>query len=101
MNQSILILIPARKGSKGLPNKNKILLNNKPLINYTFDSALEFKNINEFDDILISLSTDDEDIINNCNKTYNHLEKCIDIPFKRQQNYLMMILILKMLLDIV
>lgn len=34
-----LFIIPARKGSKGIPNKNTKLLNGKPLINYTLDYA--------------------------------------------------------------
>ena len=36
-----LFIIPARKGSKGIPNKNTKLLNGKPLINYTLDYALK------------------------------------------------------------
>lgn len=53
-----LALIIARKGSKGLPGKNLIKLNNKPLIEYSFLSATEAVLINE-----IHLSTDDEQII--------------------------------------
>ena len=34
-----LFIIPARKGSKGISNKNTKLLNGKPLINYTLDYA--------------------------------------------------------------
>lgn len=36
-----IIIIPARKGSKGIPNKNMILLNGKPLIQYTIEAAME------------------------------------------------------------
>jgi CMP-N,N'-diacetyllegionaminic acid synthase len=36
----ILGLIPARKGSKGIPGKNLKLLGGKPLIQYTIESAL-------------------------------------------------------------
>ena len=32
-------LIPARKGSKGLKNKNILSLNNKPLVQHTFEAA--------------------------------------------------------------
>lgn len=39
----ILGLIPARGGSKGVPNKNIKLLGGKPLINYTIEAALEAK----------------------------------------------------------
>jgi CMP-N-acetylneuraminic acid synthetase len=38
MKNNILIIIPARSGSKGLPNKNILHLNNKPLIHYTIEA---------------------------------------------------------------
>lgn len=53
----ILGLIPARGGSKGVPKKNIKLLNDKPLIAYTIQSALES---NQFTDLVVS--TDDHDI---------------------------------------
>ena len=37
----ILILIPARQGSKGIPNKNTKIFNGKPLIEWTIKTALE------------------------------------------------------------
>lgn len=43
-----LVIIPARAGSKGLPNKNILKLNNKPLISYTIRAAkkvFDIKNI--------------------------------------------------------
>ena len=36
----IKVIIPARKGSKGLPGKNIKILNNKPLIDYSIQTAL-------------------------------------------------------------
>ena len=54
----VLGLVPARKGSKGVPGKNKALISGRPLIDYTIESALGSKAI---DDIVIS--TDDDDII--------------------------------------
>ena len=51
--KNAFIIIPARSGSKGLPNKNILNLNNKPLIHYTIDAA---RNI--FDDNQIRISTD-------------------------------------------
>lgn len=54
----ILFLIPARGGSKGLPDKNIKLLNGKPLICYTIDAAREVGN-----DADICVSTDDEMIV--------------------------------------
>lgn len=56
-DKRIICIIPARKGSKGLPGKNKKLLLGKPLISWTFDVALEAK---MFDRIWVS--TDDEDV---------------------------------------
>ena len=43
----IVCLIPARGGSKGIPDKNIKLLNGKPLIAYSIDTSLESKFINE------------------------------------------------------
>ena len=50
-NKKILAIIPARGGSKGLPNKNIKLMNNIPLIGWTIKAA---KNTNYFDDIFVS-----------------------------------------------
>jgi N-acylneuraminate cytidylyltransferase len=52
-----IVIIPARKGSKGLPGKNKKLLNGKPLIQYSIDVALAL-----FPRESICISTDDEDV---------------------------------------
>ena len=38
-NMQILCIIPARSGSKGVPNKNIKLIANKPLINWTIEQA--------------------------------------------------------------
>jgi len=53
----MICIIPARKGSKRLPNKNKKMLCGKPMIAYTIEAAKKSKYI----DIII-VSTDDEDI---------------------------------------
>ncbi len=37
MRSRNVIFIPARAGSKGIPGKNLVLLNNRPLIEYTFE----------------------------------------------------------------
>jgi CMP-N,N'-diacetyllegionaminic acid synthase len=56
----ILALIPARKGSKRLPNKNSLILEGIPLIDWTIKTA---KSISEISDILIS--TDDPNLLAN------------------------------------
>lgn len=53
-----LVIIPARAGSKGVPNKNKRLLGGIPLIGHTLLQALEV-----FDKEQICISTDDFEII--------------------------------------
>ena len=53
-----IAIITARSGSKGLPNKNILLLNGKPLICYTIDAALE---AGVFEKIIVS--TDSEEYI--------------------------------------
>ena len=55
--KKFLVIIPARSGSKGLQNKNILLLKNKPLIHYTIDAAR-----NVFSDKQIRVSTDCEKI---------------------------------------
>ena len=54
----MICIIPARKNSKGLKNKNLININGKPLIEYTIKFALS---VNFFKNVYIS--TDDERII--------------------------------------
>jgi CMP-N,N'-diacetyllegionaminic acid synthase len=54
---SVLVVIPARGGSKGVPGKNIKLLNGKALINYTVDEARKLFNDNQ-----IIVSTDSPDI---------------------------------------
>jgi CMP-N,N'-diacetyllegionaminic acid synthase len=51
-----LAIIPARSGSKGLIGKNIKLLNNKPLLAYSIDAAL---NSGMFDEVMVS--TDSEE----------------------------------------
>ncbi len=52
-----IAIIPARKGSKRLNNKNKKLLSDQPLIYYSIKFAL----INKFDKIIVS--SNDEEIV--------------------------------------
>ncbi len=57
MNPISVALIPARSGSKRLPNKNVKNLRNKPLIAHSIEHAIESKIFSE-----IIVSTDSEDI---------------------------------------
>lgn len=70
----ILVIIPARGGSKGIPHKNIKPLNGKPLIHYTIDEARE---IVGDDDICVS--TDDPEIIK-CVEDYG-----LCVPFVRPE----------------
>lgn len=54
----VLAIIPARKGSKRLPGKNRKLLGGVPLVTWAINSV---KDISEITDILIS--TDDPEIV--------------------------------------
>ena len=53
----MIALIPARGGSRGLPNKNIKLLNGKPLIAYSIEAALQAKEVTR-----VIVSTDYKDI---------------------------------------
>lgn len=55
----ILIVIPARGGSKGIPRKNLRLLSGKPLLFYSINNALESKYKSD-----IYISSEDDEIIN-------------------------------------
>lgn len=54
-NKKFLAIIPARGGSKGIPNKNIMAISGKPLIAYTIDAGKKSKYIDE-----IIVSTDSE-----------------------------------------
>ena len=57
--KKVLALIPARRGSKGIPNKNVKLFNGKPLIEWTIKLALNSKIVDK-----VVVSTDSNKIIN-------------------------------------
>lgn len=57
MRHRILGIIPARKGSKGLPGKNIKLLGDKPLVAHTITAALDVKGIDVY------MTTDDEQVL--------------------------------------
>ena len=66
-------VIPARKGSKGIPNKNMVELCGRNLIEYTFIESLK-SNLDE-----VILTTDDDNIIKLAKNNY----PSIKVPFKR------------------
>lgn len=71
----LLVVIPARGGSKGIPHKNIKPLNGKPLIYYTIDAARCIA-----DDAHICVSTDDDSIIETVEQ-YG-----LRVPFKRPES---------------
>ena len=71
-NSSVLALIPARGGSKGIPRKNIVPFMGKPLIAWTIKAARESKYIDR-----VVLSSDDQAI---CEIATN--EGC-EVPFLR------------------
>lgn len=70
--KTVLAIIPARGGSKGVPRKNIRLLLGKPLIAWTIEEAKKSKCIDR-----LILSSEDEEIINVA-KDY-----CCEVPFIR------------------
>jgi len=70
-----LILIPARGGSKGIPGKNIKILNGRPLIYYTLDTACAVVSPEN-----ICVSTDSDEIIGIVR------EYGLGVPFKRPDN---------------
>jgi CMP-N-acetylneuraminic acid synthetase len=52
----VLAVIPARSGSKRLPNKNTRSFAGKPLLNWAIESALESKGV---DEVLVSSDSDE------------------------------------------
>lgn len=57
MKTRILAVIPGRAGSKGIPNKNIRLINNRPLIWYAMQNALKSEMITD-----IIVTTDSEEV---------------------------------------
>lgn len=56
-DKKIVVIIPARKGSKGIPNKNITLLNGIPLVEHTIKQAKDIKLIDK-----IIISTDSVEV---------------------------------------
>lgn len=71
----IAVLLTARAGSKSVPNKNLYRLNNIPLYLYNVSYAIECNTIQR-----IYISTDSEEIINDCRKSKHDKLKLIVRP---------------------
>ncbi len=76
--QPILALIPARGGSKSVPNKNMRLIKGVPLIGYTLKAAFKSRYITN-----VYVSSDDDAVIsyakeNNANLIRRPMELCTD-----------------------
>lgn len=56
-DKKIIVIIPARGGSKGIPRKNIRLLANKPLIAYSIETSLKSKYVDK-----VVVTTDDDEI---------------------------------------
>lgn len=72
---NIIGIIPARGNSKGVPGKNKKLLQDKPLIAYSIETALKCKYITR-----LIVSTDDAEIAE------ISLKSGAEVPFMRPEN---------------
>lgn len=73
---SVICIIPARGGSKGLPGKNIRILNGKPTIAWTIERALNSSLVTD-----VVVSTDSNEIAR-ISKTYG-----ADVPFLRPEIY--------------
>lgn len=69
MSDRITAIIPARGGSKGIPNKNIILVNGIPLIFYSIDECLKSEYIDN-----VVVSTDSKTIRNLVLDKYNSVD---------------------------
>lgn len=76
VTDSIIALIPARAGSKRIPNKNIKILAEHPLIAYTITSAIKS---NIFKSVIVST---DSELIANISSYYG-----ADVPFLRPAQY--------------
>ncbi len=76
IKDDFLAIIPARKGSKRIKNKNRLIVKGKKLIEHSLDAAIKSKFIND-----IVVSSDDQKILN-LSKKYK------EITFLKRKKYL-------------
>lgn len=72
---SCLGIITARKGSKGIPSKNKKKLNDKPLVSYTYETAKKCKFLTDV------ITTTDCEVVRKISKRHG-----IPAPFVRPKH---------------
>lgn len=72
MSEKLLVIIPARGGSKGLPRKNLALLGGRPLVAWSIDVGLRTPSVGR-----VVVSTDDEEV------AAVSLAAGADVPFRR------------------
>lgn len=74
-DKNILAIIPARGGSKGIPNKNIVDIGGNPLVKYTIDAALGSKMLTH---CVVSTDSDEiADVAKSCGAL---------VPFKRPKH---------------
>lgn len=90
-NKKISVIIPARGGSKGIPHKNIVLINSKPLIYYGINAAKECKYVDE-----VFVSTEDLEI----KETAKDLgSKVIDRPKELAEDHILTMPVILHFLD--
>lgn len=72
--KKIIVIIPARSGSQGLPNKNIKVLNGKPVLVWTIESALKSAYVDE-----VMVSTDSQEYADIA------IENGANVPFLRPE----------------
>ena len=72
--KKVLAIVPARGGSKRLPGKNRLILNNKPLIAWSIEAGLNSRYVDR-----VIVSTDDQEIAD-ISKVWG-----AEVPFIRPQ----------------
>lgn len=72
-DQEVLAVVPARGGSKSIEKKNIVDLAGRPLVEYTFDAAVDSSTIDR-----TVLSTDDDEIA-----SVGHEYDGVEVPFMR------------------
>ena len=75
---SLLALIPARGGSKGIPRKNIKPLAGKPLLGWTIDVARQAGSVDR-----IVVSTEDEEIAAVARELGAEVPSCAQQPLRR------------------